>query len=393
MVDTPLAEPAPEPVAAPEPAPAPAEPAPVAADPEPAPTPPEPSTEDVVANALKTFKVGEEGEPEPAKPADPAVKAVIPAAEDPARNPDGTFKTQADPALPAAGAAKPVADPAKPVDPVNFTEAPNRFSPDAKTAWKEAPEAVRAEIHRAVGELETGLDKYREAATEYEPLREYGDMAKQHNTTIKDALDRYTNLERGLNSGNPTASIAEVLSYAGISAVEFAQGVMNAVDGQQRQPVGVEEGQAPGDNPQQAGLIREMRNEIVSMRQQLGNMNSTINEDKRLQTQVQLETELYDFAAVHPRTEELSGEMTKMLSSGYATDLADAYAKADRVIPALGAPQPTPGVVTPAPAVQTDKAALSVTGAPSGGSDPVNRKPPSSAEAAVRDSFAQLGIR
>jgi hypothetical protein len=345
----------------------------------------------VVANALKEFKVGEEGDPEPdagtkpvvAKSADPA-KPVTPAAEDPARNPDGTFKAQVvDPAAPVVEPAKPV------VAPANFTDAPNRFSPDAKTAWKDAPEPVRAEIHRAVGELEAGIDKYRAAAAEYEPLHEYGEIAKQHGTTIKDALDRYTNLERGLRSGNPTEQIAEVLSYAGLSAVEFAQGVMSAVNGQQPQA------EDPGvqGNPQQAALIRDMRNEIVNLRQQFGNMNTTINNQQHLQTQVQLETELANFASTHPRTEELSGEMTKMLSSGYANDLADAYDKADRVMPSPVAPQPTPGVVTPAPSVQTDKAGLSVTGAPSGGSDPVNRKTPSSAEAAVRDSFAQLGIR
>ena len=49
----------------------------------------------------------------------------------------------------------------KPAGDTPFAEPPSRFSPDAKAAWKDAPAPVQAEIHRAVAELEKGIEKYR----------------------------------------------------------------------------------------------------------------------------------------------------------------------------------------------------------------------------------------
>jgi hypothetical protein len=68
-----------------------------------------------------------------------------------------------------AGADKtktPVADKV----PGGHAEPPARFSADAKAAWATAPEAVRAETHRALKELSDGLSQYQQV---FEPLKPF----------------------------------------------------------------------------------------------------------------------------------------------------------------------------------------------------------------------------
>ena len=263
-----------------------------------------------------------------------------------------------------------------------FTEPPNRFSSDAKASWKDAPEPVRAEIHRAVTELESGIEKYRADSEAYEPIREFDTMAKQHGTSIKDALVRYTALEKQLTGPNKTEAIAEVLSYAGISAQDFATQILKQA--------GVSEDMTGDQTAQlefagrQDQTVRNLRAEIAGLRQDMGQVTTTVQN----QTDAAIAKDVQDFAADHPRFDELSPEITKMLSTGYASDLPDAYEKAERLNPA----STPPSVETPKSEDQPKKASLSVTGAPSSGSDPVNRKTPSSAEEAVERSFAALNL-
>jgi hypothetical protein len=115
-----------------------------------------------------------------------------------------------------------------------WRETPKRFSEDGKRDWEKAPDSVKAETHRAIRELESGIKEYKDR---YEPLKPYDEIARQNNTTVKDALDRYTSLEKQLTSGDPNdkwAALQKVFDYAGINVREFAAQI--TVSGQIRSP-------------------------------------------------------------------------------------------------------------------------------------------------------------
>jgi len=246
-------------------------------------------------------------------------------------------------------------------------DAPSRFSPDAKAEWDKTPAPVKAEIKRAFAEMEKGLSEYQ---AKWEPLKPYEDLAAQAGVPIHQAMSNYVNLEMSLQQ-DPIAGIQKIFDYVGINPRDYAAQVMGQTADQTASA--------------QDTIIRELRNELNAMRQQIGSVSSTIEQ----QNISALQAELNQFAADKPRFEELRQSMSKLMTAGLANDLADAYAMADRLNPAPAAPAPQP---KPDVTAQTRKASLSVTGAPASGSNPANRMPPSSARNAVDNAFARLGL-
>jgi hypothetical protein len=323
----------------------------------------------------------EEVEAKPEKPP-PADKAAEAKTGERARGPDGKFLA-ADP-KPADGKAE-EAKPAKAEKvPGNFSEPPTRFSPDAKTAWKDAPEPVRAEVHRAMREMEQGFQKYREDAQSFAELKDYDAIAKQHGTSIKATMDQYIRLSQVLQSRDPMPAIQELLRHAGMTV----QDLVSYVTGQQPDQA------AAGS----AREIMELRNHISQLQRQLqgeiGYVRSTLDN----QVQQGVLGEIQQFAADKPRFDELSMEIAAQVRQGY--DLDEAYERAEKLHPlpaALSGATP-PSVPAAAqngapsgPAVQP-RGSLSVTGAPAAGSDPRNRGPSPTTRAALDKVFAQLGL-
>ncbi|MEM9523127.1 MAG: hypothetical protein AAF982_03900, partial [Pseudomonadota bacterium] len=77
----------------------------------------------------------------------------------------------------------------------------------------------------------------------------------------------------------------------------------------------------------------------------------------------------------------------RLLETGYASDLRDAYDKADRLNPA---PHPAASAAPPPP-VQT-RPALSITGAPGAGSDPDARRASKTRSEAIARGFSRAGL-
>lgn len=263
----------------------------------------------------------------------------------------------------------PKAEDEAPKQPSGFRDAPKRFSDDAKTAWEAAPEPVKAEIHRAVKELETGINHYRDA---FEPLKPYYEMARQHGTTVQQAMENYTNLERTLLS-DPVRGLQMVADYAGINLRDFAARLLN---------------QSPDEvASQNESTIRELRSEISGLKQQLGGVTSTIQEQRVAQVQANVDA----FAASHPRFDELADAIAGELKHGY--DLEAAYKRAELLNPAPAAAS-APAPVTPAPQPPLNPAgSKSISGAPSAGSDPVSSKAAKSStiREALKRAAAQAG--
>lgn len=273
--------------------------------------------------------------------------------------------------------AKP-ADTARPTDKPADTaqsksDAPARFSADAKAAWASAPEPVKAEVNRAIRELEQGHEKYRADAEAFAQVKDFDDLARKNNTSLRDAMTRYTNLERTLLT-NPMQGIEAVCEYAGVSLRELAAAVM---------------GQTPDQTQSQNdATIRALRQEIAGLKEQIGGVTTSMQQ----QHQSKIEASVDEFAKTHPRFEELADDIAFFIESGKTKDLAEAYKMAERLNPAPSAPAPAaPAALAADLEAQTRKGSKSVSGAPSLGSDPNARKRSTSIRESLARAVAQAG--
>jgi len=325
-------------------------------------------------------------EPVETKPA-PEAKGESEAKPERARGPDGKF-LPAEPAKEAkAGEVTKPVTPEKSSEKISdakseklnghFAEPPTRFSPDAKTAWKDAPEPVRAEVHRAFREMEQGIQKYRDDATAFADLRDYDALAKQHGTTIRATMDQYLRLSQTLQSRDPMPAIQELLRHAGMTV----QDLVAHVSGQQ---------------PEQASAgaareIMELRNTVGQLQQQLQGELGQVKSTLQQQQQQGLLGEIQQFASDKPRFDELSMEIAAQVRAGYSLD--EAYVRAERLNPLPAAPPPPAAAQNGAPdPVVQPRGSLSITGAPAAGSDPRNRGPSPTTRAALDKSWALLGL-
>lgn len=305
---------------------------------------------------------------------------------DRARNPDGTFAAK-DPAAATAGAAKAdIPDAATVETPKADTlpgEAPARFSPDAKAVWATAPEALRAETLRMERELTAGVEKYRQDATAFEPLRQFDQLAKQNGTDLPSAMERYVAFEMGLNA-DPVAGFISICADKGLNPREIAAKVM----GQELPP-------AEQQSAQTVQHIRQLEAKIAQLEQGYQGIQSDTVGGKIASFVNSLPE------ADKPLFEELGTNIAALIKQGH--DLPSAFATAkeaertrvQRLATSFGfTAQPAAPAVPPAPdlTAQTLKGQLSVTGAPSSGSNPSNRKPPSSPRDALDRAFDTVGV-
>lgn len=301
-------------------------------------------------------------EPEKAKDA-PAAKPEAKEAEKPAQpRENGKFVSPNPPQQ-----QEQVQAPA-PVQQSAHAEAPTRFSPESKAAWAQAPEAVRAEAHRAIRELEQGIQKYKADSDEYAELREFRDMAKQHNTSIKTALTNYVGLEKLLTQ-SPIAGLEKVLQNLNLRTSDgralTLRDVAAHVLGQKPEEV----------SARQASTIQELRGQVSRLEQMVGSVTQTIQQ----QGQRSIASDLDSFMAdpKHTRFEELSADIEFFLKSDKVPQnlaprerLSEAYKLAERLNPAPQAsvsPQP---VIPAQPAPLNPAGLKSISGNPSAGSDP-----------------------
>lgn len=291
------------------------------------------------------------------------------------RGPDGKFVAK-EPSEPPAEAAKtpekaPEAqktDADTPKDKAPISEAPARFSPDAKQAWKDAPEPVRGEIQRAISELESGLQQKDEQLA---PLKPFFDLAQQQGVTVHDTLQRYVNMETALRQD----------LRGGLSAL--AQNFGMTLEDMVAKATGGESVSTDKDRT------------IVALQQQIQDLSQQVSGVSQSMQQTQQDSilaEVNAFADANPRFEELSEQIQYEIEASQALGrpmtLQEAYEKADRLNPAPPSPvEPAP----PAPPAQP-RQARSVTGAPNAGSNPGNRQPSQNRTEAITRAFSQVGL-
>ncbi|TIS00796.1 MAG: hypothetical protein E5X13_17025, partial [Mesorhizobium sp.] len=146
-------------------------------------------------------------------------------------------------------------------------------------------------------------------------MRDFDELAKRNNTTLRDAMTRYTNFERALLT-DPMRGLNMVCDYIGVSLRDVAAAIM----GQKPEQV----------QTQNDATIRELRNEIAQLKQNLGGVTTTLQQ----QNVASVDADVQKFAAEHPRFEELADDIAFFIKSGRTKDLAEAYSLAERLNPA-----------------------------------------------------------
>jgi len=321
----------------------------------------------------KVEKVEAKPEDKAAKPDEKAVEAKP---EDKTQ-PDKADKSAApakDDATGQEGADKPRASEGR-----SHHEPPARFLPKAKEVWGNVPHAVKAEVARLVQEHDTELTQYRESHEFRQKLSKFEQMAKQHNTTIADALEDYTAVD-GLLTANPVEGIRQVLARVGITPEQYAQHVLKNPQAHQA-PVS----RAPDPQVQhQSSEIQALKAEIEAMRHEQA-ARSIIE----------------PFRAEHPRYDELQDDIAFFLSSGKIPAslppqerLEAAYDMAVRINPtsSVDQPKPTQEPVDVSRVPSSDAGTKSVRGAPDAGIVQDKGKASKNNRDAVRRALDGLGI-
>lgn len=275
------------------------------------------------------------------------------------RTPDGKFAKKEGDTTPEV-AEKPQDAPKEDPKP-DLSDAPSRFSPDAKAAWASADPAIKGEVKRAMSELEKGIAQKDEQLA---PLKPFMDMAAKAGTTVEAALSNYVNMENLLKS-DPKAGFERIAGNMGMTLPDLLAKVSGT------------ESTATEKDRQILGLQQE----INALKGQVGQVSQSF----QTQQMTQVESQVTAFAEQNPRFEELAPEIARLLETGYAQDLPTAYQMAEKLNPLQVA---TPA--TPAPA-QT-RMPKSVTGSPSAGSNPATAKPSGTRNEAVMRAFDRAGL-
>jgi hypothetical protein len=344
----------------------------------------QPSLRDTIAAA-----VAKQREPAKADVTEPEVKPEPKAEGDRSRDEKGRFAAKADDSeQPKAEAPKPEAKDAAPEtgeapkpDAQAALRPPTSWSPTAKVAFDKLPAEVQQAVAKREQEVNNGFAKL----AEYKPLDQYVQMARESGTTLDQALNRYIAAERELQRDfvNGTVQLAR---QQGINPVQLAQAILarHGVSGQ------TDGGQQQGYQTPQVDLS-PIQNELSALK-------SYIEE----QQQAGVQSEISRFAS-DPKNvffENVKADMGRLIDSGQAETLDDAYDKAcwaNKEIRALLIKQQQ--VATPSAkaddAVQRAKAADKATGgAPSAG---FKEAPAVKPGASIRDTIraavnAQRGI-
>lgn len=326
----------------------------------------------------------------PAEPKDPAAKVDIKAEVKPPevkaeakpaeRAADGKFAPKAaDPqAQPAPDGQQPPTGAEQAKQP-GIHEAPARFDAAAKAEWPNAPESIKGAVHRTIRELETGIEEHRQR---WEPIRQYDEMAKQYQTDLPAALERYVSMDKLLSQDLATGLDSIIRDKTGGQA-----GLREFV------------AQLSGQQPDQATAqtdrtMHELRQQISGLQQQLQGVTGHIQQ----QTAASVNEQVSTFAADKPDFEALSDKVVEHIGKGLDLEAAYAAAKQDAetmarslgFVPATEVSQPLSPASQPTPLKPAGQ--KSVSGAPATGSDPASQKkaPASSIREALERAKARV---
>jgi hypothetical protein len=277
---------------------------------------------------------------------------------------------------PEQGQGAPGRNPLPPHAP--YREPPTRrMSPTAQRDWHQAPETVRADVHRMYREFAKASQLMNADREVMQTIRPYQQLAQQHGTTLARALNNYTSMEDKLRS-DPVGGLDVIVNNLNL----------RTSDGQR---IGLRDiawhvlNQTPDQHQQ-----TQTQNAQTAQSHQIGQLHQTVAALAHGMQQMHYERQFHStrsevdrFAETHPRLDELGGLIEQELRLGF--DLPTAYRRAELLSPP-GSRSAAHAAQTRTTTAQTRSSDRSISGAPDG---PVNgtgrRQQPS---ATPRDAVA-----
>lgn len=259
---------------------------------------------------------------------------------------------------------------------------PTSWSPTAKAAFNELPQPVKDAISKREQEVNNGFAKL----ADYKPLDQWIDLAKQSGTDLNTALQNYRSIELRLEQ-DFVGGIAHLAQRQNVHPVQLAQAILS------RFGVSPQNGEAASQQAhQQAVDLSPIQEELRALRDHISQQEmATVN------------SEIERFASdakQHPYFANVKADMGRLIETGQAQNLDDAYDMAcwaNKEIRALLIKQQAmPQSAKAEDAVQRAKAADKATGgAPAAGFSPA--APKVAAGASIRDTIraavdAQRGV-
>lgn len=277
--------------------------------------------------------------------------------------------------IPPTGTIKNEVAPQQPnlIAPVEATRAPPGWSPTAKAAFGELP--ADHPIRQAVAQRETEIDKGFAKLAEYKPIERFAEMAKQSGTTLDRALENYVSIENELRR-DFLGGVTQLCQRQGIDPVQLANTILARNGGP---PSNGGTGETQGYQPPSVDL--------APLTQKISALESYIQQQQN--TTVQSEIDRFASDAKNVFFDNVKSEMGRLIQSGLATDLTEAYDRACWANPEIRTllikqqSAPSDASAKAAAATQARNASKSITGSPVPGAS--GRGPETSIEDEIRE--------
>ena len=314
----------------------------------------------------------------------------------------------------AADAARKPADPQpvsekargeqRPSEGRRYDSPPSRFLPEATVKWANVPNEIKSEVHRVFEEFDREKKTMQEHVKFREELREYEELGRQNNTTIKEALGNYVAMERALKE-NPTQGFQRLLSNMGIDPQQAISHILQAynVSPQTLARHIAEHPQMYAPQQRQVAPQQQMQAppQVMALEQKLSQLEQKLAEKEQMEVVGKVMPIIEDFASQHPDYWNLEEAIAEILKSGIIERihgnglqpkqrLSEAYRMAGGRGPssrsgleeqADGHPAPTRRPVNP------DAGKLSIGGAPAAG-DVKSTSPRKKAPVSIEEALA-----
>jgi hypothetical protein len=211
----------------------------------------------------------------------------------------------------AVAQGTPVTPVAPVADAADALRPPPGWSPAAKVAFANLPPEVQQSVAKREQEVNQGFAKL----AEYKPIERWSEMARNSGTTLDKALENYVGMENRLRQDFP-GGVVELCQRQGIHPVALANQILA------RSGVAPSEAQA-GDTPQ---VHQQAPSVDYATTQRIAALEHHIQQQQT--AGVQSEIERFASDAKHTFFENVKADMGRLINSGYADNLDDAYEKA-----------------------------------------------------------------
>jgi hypothetical protein len=247
-----------------------------------------------------------------------------------------------------------------------YRDPPARMADHAKAEWAAAPESVRGEVHRMHREFGDAFQTYRGDHEAMNDIRPFHDLARQHGTTLKQALTNYVTMEQKLRA-DPIGGLDVIVNNLNLQTPQgqriglrdIAYHVLSQTPEQLKM---MQAGNAQNAQSHQIGALHQKLDTLAQGFQQL----------QHERHYAYTSAEVNQFAQSHPRVDELGDLIAYEISLGH--DLETAYRRAELLRPTQAAQTRTPSAQTRSKSIHGAPSSGPSDGQRSGSDKPIGRR-------------------